>query len=59
MYKRQFRASPRTILLCVDVDTRLIYPAFATLARADVTDPLRNRIEQCIARSAEVVPDLT
>ena len=54
-----FRASPRTILLCVDVDTRLIYPAFATLARADVTDPLRNRIEQCIARSAEVVPDLT
>lgn len=53
-----FSSSPWTILLCVDVDTRLIYPAFATLARADVVDPLRSRIEQCVARSAEVVPDL-
>ena len=56
-----FRAIPSAILLCEDVQNRIVYPALAALtgdAAATLDPRTANRIEQCVKRSAEVLRGL-
>ena len=53
-----FSATPWTVLLCVDVESRVIYPALTALSQGGLTDAVRGRVEQCVARSRKVVANL-
>ncbi len=48
-----FQATPRAILLCQDVQSRVVYPAVATLVQGAPSEQVARRIQHCIERSAE------
>jgi len=50
-----FQATPKAILLCEDVQSRVIYPAVATLVAGAPNEGVERRIQQCIDRSAELL----
>ncbi len=53
-----FVATPWTVLLCLEPDSRVIYPAMATLSKGGVSDDVRGRLQRCVDRSRKVVADL-
>lgn len=53
-----FVATPWTVLVCLDPDSRVSYPAMATLSQGGISDDLRARLQRCVDRSSKVVADL-
>jgi poly-gamma-glutamate capsule biosynthesis protein CapA/YwtB (metallophosphatase superfamily) len=54
-----FSVEPTAILICDEHTSRTVYPVMRTLADPTISPALRSQLEQCIARSAAVVPDLS
>jgi len=53
-----FETDPAAVLLCDEHASRTVYPVTRTLADRTISADLRTQLEQCVARSLPVVPNL-
>lgn len=55
----RFEVAPTSVLLCSEIVSRIVRPAVAASADPALPPAIRSQMQQCIDRSASLVPDLT
>jgi poly-gamma-glutamate capsule biosynthesis protein CapA/YwtB (metallophosphatase superfamily) len=54
----QFTVTPIPVLICDEHTSRTVYPVITTLADPTISAALRDQLQQCLARSVDVVATL-
>jgi poly-gamma-glutamate capsule biosynthesis protein CapA/YwtB (metallophosphatase superfamily) len=54
-----FEVTPSSVLICDEIYGRVVYPALTTLQDPSISPQLRSELQECVARTLPLVPDIS